>query len=339
MSQSFFTRVAELSTRGEAFVLATVVRVETPTSARPGDKAIITADGRLHGWVGGSCVQPLVRAEAQRALADGQARLIRFSTTPDIQSPRAGLIDLAMTCFSGGTVEMYLEPQIPAPRLLIVGGAPIAQALVQLGQLMRYHVMVADLDQAIEPDGDQRPAGDELVDDLSRLPQLVTPTTYTVVATHGAYDELALSYILPARPAYVALVASKTRAQAVLEYLASAGMAPELLAELKYPAGLDIQAGDPQEIAISIMAEIIQRRHVFAVSKPSASVVIPSPVATLGQIEAIDPVCGMSVVVAQAHYSYDYGGLTHYFCCPGCRKSFMGEPEHYLDRGAVRPAA
>jgi xanthine dehydrogenase accessory factor len=320
MSHEFFTRAAELSARGEPFVTATVVRAERPTSAKPGDKAIVTADGALTGWVGGSCTQPTVLAEAKRALADGQARLLRLSTAPEAQAPRAGLTDLPMTCFSGGTLEIYLEPQIPAPRLLVVGGAPIAQALIKLGRLMRYHV------QATSLDGPPGAEPDELIDDLGRLPQLVGRATYAVVASHGAYDEIALGYILRARPAYVALVASRKRAGAVAEYLAEEGIAPDRLAELKYPAGLDIGAAGAEEVAVSIMAEIIQRRHALAArpleeSEPSAP---PVP------LEAIDPVCGMSVTIAGARYTHEHAGLTYYFCCPACRKSFARDPEQYL---------
>jgi xanthine dehydrogenase accessory factor len=148
MPHDFYARAAELSARGEPFVTATVVRAERPTSAKPGDKAIVTADGVLEGWIGGSCAQPAVLAEAQHALAHGQARLLRLSTTPEAQAPRAGLIDLPMTCFSGGALEIYLEPQLPTPRLLVVGGGPVAHALLRLGALMRYRVLAADLDGA-----------------------------------------------------------------------------------------------------------------------------------------------------------------------------------------------
>lgn len=323
MSNEFFTRAADLARHGVPFVTATVVRAERPTSAKPGDKAIVTADGALHGWIGGSCTQPTVLAEAKRALADGQARLLRLSATPDEQLPRAGLTDLPMTCFSGGTLEIYLEPQIPTARLLVVGGAPIAQALLRLGQLMGYHTIAANLDRA--PDADAPAPADELVDDLSRLAVLVNGATYAVVATHGSYDEIALDYILRARPAYVALVSSTTRARAMVEYLAGEGVAPDLLAALKYPAGMDIGAAGAEEIAVSIMAEIIQRRHVLRGAAPSA----PAPTAAL---EAIDQVCGMSVTVVGAKHTYEYEGQIYYFCCPGCRKSFSRDPEQYLVR-------
>ncbi|MFN8568571.1 MAG: XdhC family protein [Kouleothrix sp.] len=318
MPHDFYARAAELSARGEPFVTATVVRAERPTSAKPGDKAIVTADGVLEGWIGGSCAQPAVLAEAQHALAHGQARLLRLSTTPEAQAPRAGLIDLPMTCFSGGALEIYLEPQLPTPRLLVVGGGPVAHALLRLGALMRYRVLAADLDGA--------PAAEHIAD-LSQLAALATPQTYAVVASHGAYDEIALGYLLRGAPAYVALVASKTRAQAVLEYLAGEGLAPEQLSMLKAPAGLDIGAAGAEEVAVSIMAEIIQRKRALS---SVATMIVEERAPLADPSEAIDPVCGMHVTIAGARYTAVHDEQMFYFCCPGCRTAFRKNPAEYL---------
>lgn len=313
---------------------ATVVRAERPTSAKPGDKAIITADGALHGWVGGSCTQPAVLAEARRALADGQARLIRLSAAPEAQAPRAGLTDLPMTCFSGGTVEIYLEPQLPTPRLLVVGGGPIARALVGLGLQLGYEVLSADMERAPGAVAE----GARAVADLAKLPGLITPATYVVVASHGAYDEIALGYALRARAAYVALVASPTRAQAVRELLAGEDLPPEALAALKAPAGLDLGAAGPGEVAVSILAEIIQRRHVLAAQPPAeapaqAPPALAEPIEQIEAIEAIDPICGMSVTIAGARHIYAHEGQVYYFCCAGCRATFRKNPGEFV--GAV----
>lgn len=329
MSHEFYARAAELSARGEAFVAATVVRAERPTSAKPGDKAIVTTDGALHGWVGGSCTQPAVLAEARRALADGQARLIRLSAVPEAQTPRPGLTDLPMTCFSGGTVEIYLEPQLPTPRLLVVGGGPIARALVGLGAQLGYEVLSADMERA----SGEAAEGARAVADLAELPGLITPATYVVVASHGAYDEIALAYALRARVAYVALVASPTRAQAVREMLAGEGLPPERLAALKAPAGLDLGAAGPGEVAVSILAEIIQRRHVLDTEPAEAPEVELTAPDLAEPAEAIDPVCGMSVTIAGARHTYAHAGQVYYFCCAGCRATFRKNPGEYV--GAV----
>jgi xanthine dehydrogenase accessory factor len=257
MYDDFFEKANELVQQGQPFVTATVVRAEKPTSAKPGDKAIITVDGVMYGWIGGSCAQPSVIKEALKALAADECRLIRLSAEPEAQSPREGLVDLPMTCFSGGTLEIMIEPQHPRPRLLIIGNLPIARALIHLGRAMNYHVIVADPDN---PDANIAGA-DEVLTNLDELGEQVWPNTYVVVATHGNYDELALEKVLNANPTYVGFVASPKRGRAIREYLEMRGFSEEQMTPLKAPAGLDIQARRGDEIALSIMAEIVQRRR------------------------------------------------------------------------------
>lgn len=257
MIDDFFAKAHELVLAGVPFVTATVVRAEKPTSGKPGDKAIITVDGVMHGWIGGSCAQPTVIKEALKALAADETRLIRLSTEPETQKPREGLLDMPMTCYSGGTLEIYLEPQAPRPRLLIVGTLPVARALAHLGAAMNYHVILVDLDNSGEP----VPHADEIITSLDNIAAKITPITYIVVATHGNYDELALEKLLQTNPVYVGLVASQKRAEGVREYLSGQGLSETDLLPLKAPAGLDIQARRGDEIALSIMAEIVQRRR------------------------------------------------------------------------------
>lgn len=257
MYDDFFAKAHELTQQGIPFATATVVRVEAPTSAQPGDKAIVTIDGVMHGWIGGSCAQPTVVKEAQRALAADKARLIRLSTTPEEQAAHPGVIDLPMTCFSGGTLEIYIEPQQPKPRLLIIGALPVAQALAHLGKAMNYQVIAVDLDN----EGVAVVHADQVVTDLAALPKLINPLTYVVVATHGHYDELALEQVLKTHAPYVGLVASPKRTQSVIAYLRGQGFSDGDLATFKAPAGLDIHARRGDEIALSIMAEIVQRRR------------------------------------------------------------------------------
>jgi xanthine dehydrogenase accessory factor len=262
MIDDFFAKAHELVLAGVPFVTATVVRAEKPTSGKPGDKAIITIDGVMHGWIGGSCAQPTVIKEALKALATDEAKLIRLSTEPEGQKPRDGLVDLPMTCFSGGTLEIYLEPQAPRPRLLIVGTLPVARALAHLGSAMNYHVTLVDLDGgAVGRPATAIPYVDETLTSLDNLTAKITPTTYIVVASHGNYDELALEKLLSANPGYVGLVASRKRAEGVRDYLLEQGLSETDLLPLKAPAGLDIQARRGDEIALSIMAEIVQRRR------------------------------------------------------------------------------
>lgn len=316
MHDEFFSKAHQLLSEGKPFATAIVVRAEKPTSAKPGDKAIVTPEGVMHGWIGGSCAQPTVIQEAMKALADGEPRLIRLSTDPQPEG-RAGLMDLPMTCFSGGTLEIYIEPQLPPTRLMVIGSLPVAQALVRLGQAMNYHVVAVDPDHA----GAGMTEADEIITDLKQIGGKITPLTYIVVASHGHYDELALEYALRSNAAYVALVASKTRATAVLEYLRGQGLNEAELARLKYPAGLDIQALRGDEIALSIMAEIVQRRRNADPLDVAALMVAT---------EAIDPVCGMTVEVAGAEHWTEYEGQSYYFCCAGCKESFEQNPPKYL---------
>ncbi len=320
MYDEFFSKAHKMLAEGKPFATAIVVRAEKPTSAKPGDKAIVTSDGVMHGWIGGSCAQPTVIQETMKALADGEPRLIRLSTDPPTDT-RTGLIDLPMTCFSGGTLEIYIEPQLPPTRLMVIGSLPVAQALARLGQAMNYHIVAVDPDTG----GAGVSQADEIITDLKKMGDKITPLTYIVVASHGHYDELALEHALRSKAAYVALVASKTRTTAVLDYLRAQGLTEAELARLKYPAGLDIQALRGDEIALSIMAEIVQRRRN---AEPlDLQSLLASP-ASAG--EAIDPVCGMSVQIAGAEHWTEYNGQRFYFCCAGCKESFEQNPEQYL---------
>jgi xanthine dehydrogenase accessory factor len=322
MFDEFFAKANDLTQRGESFATATVVRAEKPTSGKPGDKAIITVDGALFGWIGGSCAQPTVIREALRALRDGEARLLRLSPDPASQPPREGLIDVPMTCFSGGTLEIYIEPQQPRPRLVIIGNLPVARALAQLAKAMNYHITMVD----VEAHGQVPAYADALLSDLSALATQLTAQSYVVVATHGQFDELALEQALSGAAPYVGLVASRKRAASVREYLAAQGVPAERLAALVAPAGLDLHARRGDEIALSIMAEIVQRRntqHTLMLADQSAALALPPAV-------AIDPVCKMEVVITTAQYQYEYAGTTYYFCCPGCRGRFAKNPLKFV---------
>jgi xanthine dehydrogenase accessory factor len=338
----FFSKAHELLSRGVPFATATVVRAEKPTSAKPGDKAIVTAEGVLYGWIGGSCAQPTVIREALKALEDGDPRFIRLSTNPGENQRQAGIIDLLMTCFSGGTLEIYIEPQLPTPRLMVIGSLPVAQALVRLGKSMHYHVVAVDPDTR----GASLPEADEVITDLKEIPSRVTQMTYIVVASHGNYDEAALELALATQADYIGLVSSKKRAATVIEYLKAQGLPEAAIKRLKYPAGLDIHAMQGEEIALSILAEIVQRRHKSPAGAAPQSPAKPRKVFDLaapkpvepgtfaGSLKALDPVCGMEVQVEAAKHYLEQGGTTYYFCCKGCLKAFTAEPEKYLGKPA-----
>ena len=308
-----------LQQSGQPFALATVVRAERPTSAKAGAKAIITADGVLSGWVGGSCAQPTVIREALKALQDGQPRLVRLCPPEKLgRGPQNGVVEVALTCISGGTLEVYIEPHLPRPQLVVVSHLPIAEALVALSKGLGYTASVLGLDVTPE----RFPQADLVLDRLDFARIMLTPQTYVVVATHGNYDEEALEWALNTEAEYVALVASRKRAESVLQYLRETGLADERLSRLKYPAGLDIGASTPEEIALSILAEIVQfRRRNYQLPITD----LPPPPMT----EALDPVCGMTVEIAAARYVATHAGQTYYFCSAGCKRAFEKEPEKY----------
>ncbi|MCZ6726157.1 MAG: xanthine dehydrogenase, partial [Acidobacteria bacterium] len=197
MSADIFQRAHELTVAGEPFVFATVVRAQSPTSAKPGNKAIITRDGQVFGWVGGSCAEPTVRKEAVAALADGQCRLVHLSPEPELPASRAGLTFVPMPCFSGGTMEIYIEPHLARPHLLVFGNSPVAHALARLGEVMSYRVTVVDLSD--RPPFE--PVSAEVVSDLDQLPSITPESTFAVVASHGMFDEAAIEKALSLSPA------------------------------------------------------------------------------------------------------------------------------------------
>jgi xanthine dehydrogenase accessory factor len=315
---------AELSRKGEPFVLAMVVRRESYSSAQQGDMAVITADGGYHGWLGGNCTRPSVKREAMRALADGKPRLVSLSPEPE-QKPRAGVTALPMTCHSGGSVDIYLEPVLPAPRLLLFGLSPAVRALAQLGKALGYGVDVVD--PGVDAAGVA--GADRVFADLA-APELRAAhgdEVYAVVATMGENDEDAVAAALAATPSYLAVVASRKRFALIRETLLSRGAPAAALDAIKNPAGLDIGARLPEEVALSILAEVVQLRR---------AAVRPQELSLVEDRTELDPVCGMSVAVASARHRAEHGGRTFLFCNPRCREKFLADPERYLSPTAAQ---
>ena len=273
---------AELRSREEPFVLATVVAYKSPQSAKPGSRAIIRNDGTISGWVGGGCVQPIVLREAQEALTTGQPKLLSIS--PDAKDDDwEGVKSYRMTCEGGGSLEIYLEPFLPKPELLIIGDSPVAQTVAQLGELLDFKVITD--------------------------PSLINETTYVVIATMGNGDEEGLMSVLGSKPKYFGLVASEKKAKALFEYVREVGTTDEQIALIKCPAGLEIGAQTMSEIALSVVAEIIQVRRGQTAHVEHSN-------------DAVDPICGMTVDTRTAKYRSEVDGKTIYFCCLRCKETF-----------------
>jgi len=332
MFDQFLRKAGELLAKGEPFVTAYVVRFRAPISGKPGDKAIILADGKMWGWIGGGCAQPVVIKEAMKALADGQPRLVRISPSA---TPEEGIIDYTMTCHSGGTLDIYIEPVLPKPHILIFGRSPIAQTLARLGKTIGYRITV------VAPGADQEQFEDvdmlRLESNLSALnlnELSVTQETFAVVSTQGENDEEALEQAARSNADYVAFVASKIKAQKVFGYLRDAGVPEARVNRIHAPAGLDINAKSPEEVAVSILAEIVQLKG--ARTKAAAEPKNRMPALSLPVLnhagpghEARDPVCGMSVSASEAKYKSAYQGSDVYFCCASCKRAFDLQPENY----------
>ncbi len=287
--QDILEAALRLKKAGEPFVLATVVRAEKPTSAKPGAKALIKADGEWIGWIGGSCSKPAVEVEAKKVLASGQPMILKLTSTE--------------TCASGGSLDIYLEPHLPKPHLVVIGHLPVAEALVALAGPLGFRVTV----MSPEASSEQFASADEFLDRID-FRGLARGERFVVVASHGNYDEEAVRAALEeSGTEYVALVSSRKRAEAMLSSL---GLSDEKRRRLKFPAGLDIGAVTAEEIALSILAEMVQVRR----SRPSVAAAEP----TLAR----DPICGMTVDVATARHVLEKDGAKYYFCCSGCKEKF-----------------
>ncbi len=312
-----------LASRGEPFALATVVRCEPPTSAKPGARAIIRADGTVSGWIGGSCAEPVTVKEALAALLDGQPRLLVLAGEGGLPGRAEGVREYTMSCHSGGTLEIYVEPVLPRPELVLVGEGPVVVALARLAATVGFAVTVV---------GDDRPgAGGPLPVASALADAAITPRTAIVVATHGRADEDAVAAALRSPAEYVSLVASPRRARAVLAALAALGVPEPARRRLKAPAGLDLGAETPEEIAVSILAELVaHRRRSGGARLPAA----PGPAtASRAADEARDPVCGMTVPVAAAPHRAATPAGPVYFCGGACKARFDADPGRFLAPG------
>ncbi len=300
------------------FVLATVVWRRGPSSGREGAKAIVMADGSIHGWLGGACAEPTIIKEALQALTDGRPRLLQLGPPEDFGVRRGeSVVSVPMACESEGAMEVYLEPELPLPQLVVIGNSPAAEALVQMGSVLGWRgILVDDGGKA-----DAHPAVGNVVTTLDLGELGVGQRDLVVVATQGHYDEKALQAALATSAGYIGLVSSRKRAGTVMEYLRDAGVNDEALARVHAPAGLDLGSLPNDQIAVAILAEIV---GLQAKGGLTTGVQIAQPQ------EAVDPVCEMIVNVETARWTFDHEGTTYYFCAPGCRKAFESNPENYV---------
>jgi xanthine dehydrogenase accessory factor len=334
-------RASELAAQRVPFVTATVVRAQRPTSARPGDVALVLGDGTIQGFVGGVCAQHSVRVYSLKTIEAGEPVLLRIlpdgpegalidgeedgmteeqlASAQQVFSEEEGAVTVKNTCLSGGAIEVFLEPVLPSPRVLVVGDAPIAGALLRLGGEFGFEMVAVE-----------NGAPDPTAEDLA-----------VVIAAHGRDEFHTMRRGLEAGVPYVGFVASRKRGAAVLAELRDDGVADGLIELVDYPAGIDIGARDPAEIALSIFAKIIAVRRgerIAAPERPPSLIVHktaagsrrPSSRASVKSAPtiAVDPICGMTVAAIPGTPSVEHDGETIYFCCEGCKSKFEAQHEH-----------
>jgi xanthine dehydrogenase accessory factor len=315
-------QAGELTRRGQAFALATVVWRQGPSSGQQGSRAIVTDAGELHGWIGGACAEPAVIREAREVITEGVPRLLllgspeQFASTGRIGSTAdgapvvpEGVSVVPISCQSEGALEVYIEPVLPTPHLVIVGRSPMAHTLAELAGALGWRAELIDGPDFTAADADER--------------------SMVVVATQGHHDEEAVEQAVAARPAYLGLVGSQRRGAALLGYLADRGVPKGRLDQVRVPAGLDLGRTTHAEIAVAILAELVQLR---------ASGALPRQPATAGPGRAAeaahhtDPVCGMTVPASRSGKPLVYDGTTYHFCSGGCRRAFESDPAAYVKR-------
>jgi xanthine dehydrogenase accessory factor len=327
-------RMGEMARSGQAFALATVVWRQGPSSSKQGSRAIITAAGELDGWIGGACAEPVVIREAKQVIADGQARLILLGTPDQFGAAvPEGMTVVPISCQSEGALEVYIEPVFPVPHLVIVGKSPMAHTLGELAGTLGWSTDLLSAQEFVlgHPEG-----------------SVTAERSMVVVATQGHGDEDAIERAAELRPAYLGLVASRKRAEAVLGYLAERGVPKDQLDRVHAPAGLDLGRTSHEEMAVAILAELVQLRAAGAIAgvpapraehqehkaaghrstghKPAGPAGLKLP----RLAEATDPVCGMTVMADASAMPFKHDGTTYYFCCAGCRRSFEENPEAVL---------
>ena len=300
-------RAVELVEAGESFTMATVVWRQAPSSGQHGSRAIVTAQGELFGWIGGACAEPVLLREARRVLEEGNASLVWLGQPEDLEKMHVpeGVITVPISCQSDGALQIFIEPVMAAPHVVIVGRSPMAVTLLDL---------VRDLGWR----------GD-LIDAAEFGPAQVSASSAVIIATQGHGDEDVLALALESEAAFIGLVASAKRGRVVREFLAEHGGDLDKLARVQVPIGIDLGHTGHREIAVSILADLVRRR--------ASGELKPSRVAGLDIVEpttAIDLVCGMTVDAVAKNRPFEYRNVTYYFCAPGCRKAFEKDPDSFI---------
>jgi xanthine dehydrogenase accessory factor len=305
-------RAVELTNSGESFVMATVVWRQGPSSGQSGSRAIITSDGKLHGWIGGACAEPVLIREAKKVMESGKAQLVWLGQEADFLGMHVpdGVLTVPMACQSEGALQIYVEPVNASPQVTIVGRSPMAITLQQLIEVMNWRVQILDFAEFTT--------------------SMVNSSSVVIIATQGHGDEEATETALPAEPVYLGVVASRKRGAAVLSYLEDRGFSKSQIDTVNLPAGLDLGHTTHREMAVSILAQLVQLRAAGSLTRKST----PNLLQMAQPTEVIDLVCKMTVAAEKSNRPFDYQGTTYYFCAPGCRTAFEKDPSSFINQEA-----
>ena len=320
MYNDLIDQISKYMGQGEEFAVAHVIWREAPSSGKPGDKAIILKDGTIIGWIGGGCVKGIAVKEAREAIRENRSRLVRID--PDEgNSEDSSHKTYRMTCHSGGTMELFIEPITPNPQLIIVGKSNIARALSKLAIAtnLRVHVLSNDVHKGMFP-------GVNNIHDRVDFSKInIDKNTFIVVSTQGEDDEESIRKALETSCNYVGFISSLRKSVKIKEYLLQTELSANRINELKTPVGMDINAKLPEEIAISILAEIVQ------LFRDPNRILDQESDTAINDDTYINPVCRVAVSKKDAKHVLEYGTHTVYFCCDGCKVSFDTEPEKYIE--------
>lgn len=323
MRNEFINKVTSLRNDAEPFATAMIVRRKTPSSGKPGDKAIITKDGQIHGWIGGGCTRGIILKEALLAIKERKPRFVTISPVKR-DSIFSNTKIYSMTCQSGGEVEAYIEPVLPKPQIVIFGNSHIGMALAKLAKAMDYHVDVVQnkVDKVVYPTADNCYAVADF--EIHEKHQ----QSFTIVCTQGEGDMEALHKAIKMNSQYLAFVSSRKKAQSIFTDLRlEKGVTFDELKKIKTPAGLDLGAKLPEEVAVSILAEIIKQFRLDAEAKdqPQAEK-LEAP----NEDYYMNPVCNIPIQKNTAKHILEHAGEKVYFCCDGCKVSFEKDPNKYI---------
>ncbi len=316
MFSKFLDASSDLYESHEAFAIAYVVKKAGLTSGKPGDKAVVKKDGSVIGWIGGGCSKGIIIKEGLEAIRDGKPRMV--SIHPDAQDgEEKGVKTYSMSCHSGGAVDVFIEPILPKPQIVIIGQSHVAYYLSKLAEAMEFRISCVVTNQ-------NTGIFEHVKNTYTSFDKIDHEGAYVVVCTQGEGDEEALMNALKYNARYISFVASRKKSNTIFKALRGFGVTFDQLREIKTPAGLDINAKLPEEVAVSILAEIIQTYRNESSGHPGDISI------DLNEDMYINPVCGIPVSKSNAKHIVTYKEEAVYFCCDGCKVKFEETPEKFM---------